>query len=371
MLPVCSFGRQWSLRRGCGPRYPVVSPYHKLFTHIVVIVLIISLWIPRTTAILLEDSPRSTKRSLLVDTRIPVFVNGQWQIMSEEEHRRQLAPRQPSTEVYKIDVSTATAESTTEATAAATTSIATGPLPTPFDGALAANFSGEDGGGSCLDFITGFLEDPTFQSCYPLSLLLKGSNSFFQAMRSIVEITQVLETSCAANKTTCTSYLDDLAEKLKSDDNCGEDYEKQNALVIQAYKGMKAYAEVYGATCLTDPDTSQYCFVNAVTNQTTASNVYLYNLPFNSSLPQSAIPACDTCTSETMKIYQSAAADRKKWIANTYVSAAEQIDSECGATFVSTVLPAALPDSAAMSQAQAPSLLIISLLFMVISRWII
>ncbi|KAI2468557.1 hypothetical protein F4781DRAFT_263927 [Annulohypoxylon bovei var. microspora] len=366
MLSVCSFGRQWSLRRGCGPPYPAVSPYHKLWTHIVVIVLVISLWIPRTNAILLEDSPRSTETSLLVDTRIPIFVSGQWQIMSEDEHR-QLVPRQPATETYKIDVSTATAEST----AAATTTVATGPLPTPFDGALAANFSGEDGGGSCLDFINSFLADPTFQSCYPLSLLLKGSNSFFQAMRSLVQITQVLETSCAANKTTCTSYLDDLAEKLKSDDNCGEDYDKQNAVVIQAYMGMKAYEEVYGATCLTNPDTSAYCFVNAVTNLTTASNVYLYNLPFNSSLPESALPACDSCTSETMKIYQSAAADRTKWIANTYVQAAQQVDSECGANFVSTVLPEALPESAATSAAQAPSLLILSLLFVALSRWVI
>ncbi|KAI0883368.1 uncharacterized protein GGS22DRAFT_29515 [Annulohypoxylon maeteangense] len=365
MLSVCSFGRQWSLRRGCGPRYPVVSPYHKLWTHIVVIILIISLWIPRTTAILLEDPPRSTETSLLVDTRIPIFVNGQWQIMSEDEHR-QLVPRQPATQTYQIDVSTATAEST-----AAATSVASGPLPTPFDGALAANFSGEDGAGSCLDFINSFLEDPTFQSCYPLSLLLKGSNSFFQAMRSIVKITQVLETSCAANKTTCTSYLDNLAEKLKSDDNCGEDYDKQNALVVQAYKGMKAYEEIYGATCLTNPETSAYCFVNAVTNLTTASNVYLYNLPFNATLPSTALPACDYCTSETMKIYQSASADRSKWIANTYVSAAQQIDSECGATFVSAELPAALPASAATSTAQAPSLLIVSLLIMAISRWIL
>lgn len=333
-----------------------------------VIVLIISCWVPLTAAISLEDTPRSIGTTLLIDTRIPVLVNGQWQIMSEEELLdRELVRRVPATETYEIDVSKATA--TTGSSTAATTTVATSPLPSPFDGALAANFSGDDGGGSCLDFIDKFLADPQFQTCYPLSLLLKNSDSFFQAMRSLVEITQVLEKACKVpDKQTCTNYLNNLADQLTSDDNCGEDYKKQNALVVQAYKGMKAYEEVYGATCLTNPDTATYCFVSAVTNLTTASNVYLYNLPFNSSLPESALPACDYCTSETMKIYQSAAADRKKWIANTYVQAAQQIDSECGPNFVSTALPDPLPDNAAPSTVQAPFLLMLSILFITISR---
>ncbi|KAI1144186.1 hypothetical protein F5Y05DRAFT_19981 [Hypoxylon sp. FL0543] len=370
MLPVCSFWRQRSLRRGCGPPYPAVSPYHKPWMQMAVIVLIISCWVPLTHAISLEDAPRSIGTTLLIDTRMPVFVNGQWQTMSEEELLdRELVRRLPATQTVEINVSTATA--TTGSATAATTTVATGPLPSPFDGALAANFSGDDGGGSCLDFIDKFLADPQFKTCYPLSLLLKGSDSFFQAMRSLVEITQVLEKSCnVPDKQTCTNYLNDLADQLTSDDNCGEDYKKQNALVVQAYMGMKAYDEIYGATCLTNPETATYCFVSAVTNLTTSSNVYLYNLPLNSSLPQTALPACDYCTNKTMQIYQSAAADRKKWIANTYVQAAQQIDSECGSNFVSTALPSPLPDNAASSMMQAPSLLLLSLLFMTVSRWI-
>ncbi|XXH04846.1 hypothetical protein Hte_011268 [Hypoxylon texense] len=368
MFPSNSFvrqaGQQQLLRRGCGPPYPAVSPYHKRWIQMAMIILIISSWIPLTAAISLEDSPRSsTETALLIDTRIPVFVNGYWQIMSAEEHR-QLVRREPATQTFTIDVSAATA------TPATTSTVATGPLPTPFDGALAANFSGDDGGGTCLNFINSFLEDPTFQQCYPLSMLLKGSNSFFQAMRSLVQITQVIETSCEANKSNCTDYLNDLAEQLKSEDNCGEDYEKQNQVVIQAYKGMKSYEELYGAGCLQNPDTSAYCFVTAVTNLTTSSNVYLYNLPLNSSLPASALPACDYCTSETMKIYQSASADRTKYIANTYVQAAEQINQECGPNFVSAALPEALPNSASIPTAQAPSLLMLSLLFVAVLQWI-
>ncbi|KAI1777744.1 hypothetical protein F4818DRAFT_324456 [Hypoxylon cercidicola] len=365
MMFPSSFVRQQSLRRGHGPPYPVVSPYHKHWINMAVIILIISCWIPLTAAISLEGSSRSTETTLLIDTRIPVLINGHWQIMSEEEHRR-LVRRQPTTQTFTVDVSAATA---TDASAT-TSTVATGPLPTPFDGALAANFSGDDGGGSCLNFINGFLEDPTFQSCYPLSMLLKGSNSFFQAMRNLVQITQVIETSCKANKQNCTDYLDNLAEQLKSDDNCGEDYEKQNQVVIQAYKGLKSYEELFGAGCLQNPETSAYCFVTAVTNLTTSSNVYLYNLPLNSSLPASALPACDYCTSETMKIYQSATADRTKYIANTYVQAAEQIDQECGANFVSAALAEALPDNAGILTVQAPSLLMLSLLFMTVLHWI-
>ncbi|KAI2615478.1 hypothetical protein GGR54DRAFT_291426 [Hypoxylon sp. NC1633] len=369
MLPSCSFGRQrWPLRRGCGPPYPAVSPYHKLRMQMAVIILIISCWIPLASAISLGGSPRSTETTLLIDTRIPIYVDGHWQIMSPDEHR-QLVRREPeaqTTQTFQVDVSTATAVPST------TSTVASGPLPTPFDGALAANFSGEDGGGSCLNFINNFLDNSTFQGCYPLSLLLKGSNSFFQALKSRVEITQVLETSCKADKQSCTNYLNDLAEQLKSDDNCGEDFQKQNAVVIQAYKGMKAYEEIYGATCLEKPGTGSYCYVDAVTNQTTPSNVYLYFLPFNSTLPETALPACDYCTNETMKIYQSAAADRSKWIANTYVGAAKQIDAECGPNFVSAALPEALPDNAAASSiAQAPNLLMLSVLFMLISQWII
>ncbi|KAI5864666.1 hypothetical protein GGS23DRAFT_458650 [Durotheca rogersii] len=364
MLPRQSSFRQQPLRRGCGPHYPGVSPNNRFWIHLAVIFLIISSWVPLAVAISLDAPPRSTETTLLLDTRIPIFVDGHWQIMSEDEHRQLLVPRQAETQTFTVDVSAATAEPTPTPTP----TVASGPLPSPFDGALAANFSGENGGGSCPNFINSILEDPTFKSCYPLSVLLKSSNSFFQAMKSLVQITQVLETSCRADKNTCTAYLDDLAEQLKRDENCGEDFRKENALVIQAYKGMKAYEEIYGVTCLMDPESSTYCFVNAVTNRTTASNVYLYNLPLNSSLPSRAFPACDYCTSETMKIYQSASADRRKYIANTYVQAAEHIDSECGPGFVSASLPEALPDSAVI--AQAPSLLMLSLLFVTISRWV-
>ncbi|KAI0554154.1 hypothetical protein F4679DRAFT_579765 [Xylaria curta] len=329
------------------------------------------------------DDTGTESELLLIDTRIPVFIDGHWQIMSDEENgelrRRAAAPKETptptqtqtphaatTTEVV-IDTSTVTdaADPPTTTTAAAS------PLPSPFDGALAANFST---GQSCPNFINQFLSNATFKACYPISLLLQGSQSFFQAEMSFFGITQVLDAACKADVEMCTDYFNDLASSLIADSNCGKEYDLQNALVVQAYQGMKTYETVYKATCLTNADSnsSHYCFANAITNHTTPSNAYLYYLPFNSTLPDTAAPACGSCTRQTMEIYQAATSNRKADISNTYPSAAKQINAECGANFVNTTL-AAVTTSGAMSSlypASSSSLLLLSFVFAVISQWI-
>jgi len=76
-------------------------------------------------------------------------------------------PRATTTEVV-IDTSTVTKAGDLSTT----TTAAASPLPSPFDGALAANFSNDD---TCPNFINAFLSDATFKSCYPVSLLLQVS----------------------------------------------------------------------------------------------------------------------------------------------------------------------------------------------------
>ncbi|KAI0481711.1 hypothetical protein F4859DRAFT_431273 [Xylaria cf. heliscus] len=317
-----------------------------------------------------------SEQLLLIDTRIPVFVDGHWQIMSGEEHgelrRRAAAPKEApqattTTEVV-IDTSTVTAA----ADPPTTTTAAASPLPSPFDGALAANFSA---GQSCPNFINAFLSNATFKACYPVSLLLQGSQSFFMAEKSFFSITQVLDAACKADVEMCTAYFDDLADSLIADGNCGQEYKLENALVLQAYQGMKTYETVYKATCLTnaDADSLHYCFANAITNASTPSNAYLYYLPFNSTLPPTAAPACGSCTQQTMEIYQAATSNRKADISNTYTSAAKQINSECGENFVNTTLAAVTVPSAAASlnPASSSSLLLLSFVFMAISRWML
>lgn len=336
---------------------------------------------PRPTLSGTDTGRQTEPEILLIDTRIPVFVDGHWRIMSDEEHRelrrREAAPKEPAptattTEVV-VDVSkiTDSPDPVSASTSTSTSTVAASPLPSPFDGALAANFST---GQSCPNFINTFLSNATFKSCYPVSLLLQGSQSFFQAERSFFAITKVLDAACDADVTMCTDYFNGLAKSLIDDSNCGGEYERQNALVVQAYKGMKTYEVVYKATCLTnaDADSSAYCFANAITNASTPSNSYLYYLPFNSTLPTYAVPSCGSCTQQTMQIYQAATSNRKADIANTYQSAAEQINSNCGDNFINTSLAAAAVSSTASSLYPTSStLLLFSFLVMAISHWIL
>ncbi|KAI1429370.1 hypothetical protein F5Y12DRAFT_727931 [Xylaria sp. FL1777] len=351
-----------------------------------VIFLLISCWVclgAAAASISVDQSPRPTTlpatdtEVLLIDPRIPVFVDGHWRIMSDEEHRelrrRAAAPKETetaqatrTTEVV-IDASTVT----DTANPASTTTAAASPLPSPFDGALAANFSGDD---VCPTFINDFLSNATFKACYPISLLLQGSQSFFEAEKSFFSITQVLDAACAADVDMCTDYFNTLASSLISDDNCGQEYDRENALVVQAYQGMKTYNTVYKATCLPNEDSKsrEYCFANAITNNTTPSNAYLYYLPFNSTLPANAAPSCGSCTQQTMGIYQDATSNRKADISNTYIGAAEQINLECGTNFVNTTLAAAVQSGATTSLYTMPSswALLFSFTFMAISHWI-
>lgn len=136
-----------------------------------------------------------------------------------------------------------------------------------------------------------------------------------------------------------------LAKNLTDASNCKRDYDLGNSVVVQSYVAMISYQTLYGATCLKDPGTAAYCYANAVTNLTTPSNVYIYYLPLNISLPGSSIPSCSWCLEKTMGIYQSAASNRALPVANTYVSSAQQVNTICGPGFVNSTLPNAAVSS--------------------------
>ncbi|OAA54122.1 hypothetical protein SPI_09056 [Niveomyces insectorum RCEF 264] len=266
---------------------------------------------------------------LLRDERVPMMQDGQWTFLSQDD-ANELRRRD--------DIGTAVTTAPAETTATTkTTAVPSSPLPKPFDSSLASNFSD-----NCPSFINSFLTDPTFKSCYPFSLLLQGSRSFFEAAKSVVTITQVLDATCAANVTFCTNYLANVAANLTEPTNCGEDYAMGNSIVVEAYLGMVSYQPLYIASCLKDPESGLYCYANAVTNLTTPSNVYFYYLPLNISLPGSSIPSCNWCLQQTMAGFQAAAANRKQPIASTYVSAAQQVDTVCGPAFVNDTLPVSI-----------------------------
>lgn len=173
----------------------------------------------------------------------------------------------------------------------------------------------------------------------------QGSQSFFQAQRSLVSLTRVLDVSCSPNVTFCATYLSSLASDLLSDSNCGPDYRNGHTVVRNAYVAMIAYAPVYSATCLKDTTTQGseegYCYANAVMNFTNPSSVYVYHLALNVSLPGSTVPTCGGCLRETMQVYHEAAADRRQPVAGVYVKAAKMVNVVCGVGFVNETLPEA------------------------------
>ncbi|KAK5990195.1 hypothetical protein PT974_08461 [Cladobotryum mycophilum] len=235
---------------------------------------------------------------------------------------------------------TSTTSTTSSTTSAAQSETTLSPLPSPFDNTPASAFKSPGSDDSCPNFMSSLLSNPTFKSCYPLSMMLQTSTSFFQAEKSLLSITRVLDATCKVDSLSCATFLDTAAANL-TDRACKQEIDRNQTLVLQAYRGLKAYRTLYSATCLQDPKTDQYCFADAVTNLDAPSDNYLYFLPYGLSLPGGSSPTCFTCTQQTMAIYHAAAADRRQYIANTYEDAARQINTLCGQNYVNTTLPPA------------------------------
>ncbi|KAK0646292.1 hypothetical protein B0T16DRAFT_158507 [Cercophora newfieldiana] len=313
-------------------------------------------------------SSHGPTETLIIDTRVRYEDNGVWMMLSEEEvELRRLAKRQfdnptqepePSvTTTFEIAVSTAPTAGTTTKPTTATTS----PLPRPLDSNLSTNFTtSSDGSVPCPKFLNSFLTDERFKQCYPLSMLLQGSRSFFNAEKSLVSTTQVLDATCHSNFTYCNGYLSDLAKTLIQTENCGLDYQAGNPIVRNAHIALTAYAPVYNAGCLKDPQTSMYCYANAITNFSNPANVVVYYLPLNISLPGSAIPTCSSCLQQTMNVFQAATANRKQYLASNYKSAAQQINLMCGPSFVEEELAVEISSGAIRSHGVGSSWLMLA-----------
>lgn len=200
--------------------------------------------------------------------------------------------------------------------------------------------------------------------------LPQGSRSFFEAQRSVLGVTRTLDATCAANATTCNTYLAGLARDLVSAENCGTDYRKPNPSVVAAHDAMVAYSPIYTAGCLRDQETSAYCYANAVTNTTNPSGVYFYRLPLNRTLPSTTVPACGYCLQQTMAFYQAATADRRQMIASTYVDAAKHVNLICGPDFSNETLAAEIASNGGAS-GQASTRLAAALPLLAAVLWLV
>ncbi|KAL2016744.1 hypothetical protein VTK56DRAFT_3133 [Thermocarpiscus australiensis] len=295
---------------------------------------------PTDTAPLVETS--------LIDDGSPQPEGRFWVMRSEHHVERQREQKRATSEGSSTTNPASDSVTTTFSIAVGTpkpsstsTSVSTSPLPSILD-SLSSDFSPGPNGETppCPIFINSFLRNDTFKQCYPLSMLFERSESFFEAQKSLVSITRTLDATCAADAISCNDYMQELAGNLVRDENCGLDFRRGDPAVVDAYVAMRAYAPVYSAGCLKDPDTGAYCYARAVTNATNPSATYFYFLPLNQTLPGSTVPACDDCLRQTMALYQAATADRRQMIAATYVAAARQVNTICGPGFVNESLAA-------------------------------
>ncbi|KIM95100.1 hypothetical protein OIDMADRAFT_172233 [Oidiodendron maius Zn] len=251
-----------------------------------------------------------------------------------------MAPSESTTAAVAHHTTASSATKSSSSTSSSAASLATqssqpssSPLPTPFDQGFAGNITE-----TCSNFVYGFLADSTFTSCLPFSLLLQNSESFFQAEKSVLSISQTLDATCAANVNTCTDYMNGLSGNLTK--ACTSDITAKNPAILQAQLGLNAYKTLYTASCLRNPSTSAYCFADAITNASSPSDSYIYYLPLNVSFPGGSAPTCSTCLVNTMAVLEEATSDRNSPIASDYADAAQQINLHCGPGFVNTSLAA-------------------------------
>ncbi|CZR68496.1 uncharacterized protein PAC_18395 [Phialocephala subalpina] len=260
--------------------------------------------------------------------------------------------------------STLAPTSTSSGLVVATTESASA-LPTPFDTGFNNNITT-----NCQSFMTSMLANSTFKSCLPFSLLLQNSNSFFQASKSLVRITQTLDYSCSANVTTCSAAMAAYAANITSTSACASDLSSQNPTIQQARLGLLAYRTLYSASCLRNPSTSAYCFADAITNSSSPTDSYIYFLPLNISLVGGSQPTCDSCLKNTMSVFEAASSDRSSALASDYVSAAMQVNVNCGPNFVNQSLAAAAASGSPSSMSAGPSWGLFALVLLVAS-WLL
>ncbi|EGX94114.1 C6 transcription factor, putative [Cordyceps militaris CM01] len=225
--------------------------------------------------------------------------------------------------------------SATPTSSSPSSSSTSSPLPLPFDDAPTSIFkSSSSTTGACPNFMKKLLDDATFKKCYPLSMMLRTSTSFFQASKSLVSIVRVLDATCAADVAQCDTFLTQAAKKMLDASNCKTEYDADQGQVTEAFNGLRAYKVLYAATCLQNPATQNYCFASAVTNVTNPSDIFFYSMPLGLPLPGGSTPSCGPCTTQTMAIFHAATSDRSQKISSTYRDAARQVNTICGPGFV-------------------------------------
>lgn len=213
-------------------------------------------------------------------------------------------------------------------------------FPTTFDTSRTNNFTSD----SCPDFISQLLADSTFTDCHAISTLLRDSTGFFHTLSSVASTSQVLDIACEADVASCAASMSTFVSDLLDDANCGLDYADGNPLVTSAYINMVTYEPIYRATCLTDPETSDYCLVNAATNTTNPTDYDIYLVPYGSTIDSKSPPTCDACLQATVDTFARFAQVDGQPLAESYIPTAMAVNAACGPDFANVSIVAGQED---------------------------
>ncbi|KAL1998047.1 hypothetical protein VTN02DRAFT_138, partial [Thermoascus thermophilus] len=120
------------------------------------------------------------------------------------------------------------------------------------------------------------------------------------------------------------------------------------------HAALVAFQPVFQATCLRDPGSGEYCYVQAAgpdgnntgnyndnTNTTNIADSYVYYLPLGMPFPGGSRPSCDPCLRSAMAVFAQAAQIKGQPLTRTYLPAAQLINVACGPGFVATAVDVA------------------------------
>ena len=86
---------------------------------------------------------------------------------------------------------------------------------------------------------------------------------------------------------------------------------------------------------------NEYCFSNAVMNQSAPSDSYVYYLPLGLPIPGGSVLTCSDCLKRTMGMFQEAAGNKSQALNAHYGDAARMVNVGCGPGFVNTTVSTA------------------------------
>ncbi|KZT01227.1 uncharacterized protein LAESUDRAFT_731449 [Laetiporus sulphureus 93-53] len=205
------------------------------------------------------------------------------------------------------------------------------PFPQPLDTTLSKNFSTE----GCYEFFLNMTEASAFRDCRPFSLLLQASTAFYEATTNLTLVNTIVWGTCNTepNAEQCSANMAWFAEELQT--VCATDLKANVETATSTLIGLQAYTLMREVACFANATSEAYCYLDAVSD-THVDDLYLYQLPLGSPIPNSTTFSCGNCTQNVMALYLNEGLNITG-MRDNYENAAVLANKACGSNYVSTL----------------------------------